>query len=272
MQENFRFVLDKMAASGFTMPAYVNYDKKTASAGDAETSPASYEDRAFPIDSQENVWLSAVKLACDTDLSQLEKDSYKKQVYDAAERYGIRGDLDKAAEFVLKSETEPQGIRTVEDWQKAQTWLIKHAEQVSPDIVTKLANHLLDKTAEIGYIPSLVEQYDLREMAGRDPMIPEMQKYAERNCYRLANGNYYTTNQFATLSYDEIDRCVPDLLKTASLGMPVFQPDTFAAAVSQSDKAHADIITTLLANHGQHPIHSERRLPVEIDDRTLAEL
>jgi hypothetical protein len=267
---DFRFILDKMSAAGFTMPQYVGYDKKTASAEGRE--PASYENKSFPIDSQENVWLSAVKLACDKIMPVWERDIYSKRVYDAAEHYGITADLEKAAEFIVKSETEPHVIRTEDDWRKAQSWLIKNAEYLDPRITIKLANYLLDTTEGVGYIPSLIEQFDLREMAGRNPMTPELQKFAEQNLHRLANGTYYRTDQFALLDYDEVNEIMPDLMKTASLGMTVLQPDAFAKAASEADEAHADLLEHLLGQHGQHPIHSERGLPVEINDRILAEL
>jgi hypothetical protein len=279
----FRFVLDKMAASGFFMPDYINYNKKTADAdtaagsvvgtdADASTVSVFYENKEFPIDSQEKVWLSAVKLACLPDMPKTEQDFYRKQIYAAAERYGIRNDLDKAAEFITNSENEPQTIKTSADWQKAKTWLTKHAASLASELVMKLANYLLDKTAEVGCVPSLSEQYELREMAGRNPMTPELQKFAETNLHRLANGTYYRTDQFASLTYDEVNRCMPDLIKNASLGMPVLNASTFAKAASESSEAHADVIECLLSQHGQYPIHTERGHPVEINDQVLAEL
>jgi hypothetical protein len=267
---DFRFILDKMSVAGFAMPSYVGYDKKTASAEGRE--PASYENRSFPIDSQENVWLSAVKLACDKTMPAWERDIYSKRVYDAAEHYGIRADLDKAAEFIVKSETEPHTVRTENDWQKAQSWLIKNAGYLDPRITIKLANYLLDTAGRVGRVLSLLDQFDLREMAGRNPMTPELQKFAEQNLHRLANGTYYRTDQFASLTYDEVNEIMPDLVKTASLGMPVLQPDAFAKAASEADEAHANILEHLLTQHGQYPVHSERGLPVEINDRILAEL
>lgn len=270
MTTDFRFILDKMSAAGFSMPAYVGYDKKTANA-DTETA-VSYESTEFPLDSQENVWLSSVKLACIDGMSELLKKLQKEKIYAAAERYGIRSDLDKAAAFIDKIKTEPQQMKTASDWQKAKAWLIKYAAQIAPDLLVKFADYLLKKTAEVGYIPSLTEKYELTELAGQDPITPEIQAWADKNLHKLASGSYYRTDQFASLNYAEVNELLPDLIKTASLGMPVLNPYTFAEAASAADEACADVIDYLLEKQGQYPVHTEKGLPIAISDEILAEL
>jgi hypothetical protein len=273
---DFKFVLDKMTAASFALPSYVAYDKKDQKTAGVEvgTEPTapSYNSMEFPIDSQENVWLSAVKLACAAGLHKLAQESLQKKIYAAAERYGIEGDLQKAAEFIQRLNETPRQIKTASDWQKAKTWLIKYASQLAPTLLHKLADYLLKKTAEVGYIPSRSEKYELTEMAGRDPVTPEIEKWAEENIHKLASGNYYRTDQFAALPYEEVNELLPDLLKTASLGMPVLNPDTFAKAASEADESSANVIDWLLEKHGQLPIHTEKGLPIAVNDEILAEL
>jgi hypothetical protein len=267
-----RYVLDKMSESNFSMPTYVSYDKKTADAGNAGDIPVSYENNEFPTDSQENIWLSALKVAGSDTMNESVKKFYNDRIYAAADRYGIRPDLEKAAAFVQNLRDTPEPLRTESDWRKARNWLQKFASVLETPLRIALANTLLTKAAEVGYIPAWSEIYELRKLAGMNPATPEMQKYAEEQIHAMPSGNIYTTEQFAAIPYEEAAESVSDLTKSASLGMPVLHAASFAKAASKASREEAEIVELLLTKHGQKPLIRARDYPLEINDEMLAAL
>jgi hypothetical protein len=267
-----RYLLDKMSESKFSMPTYVSYDKKTANASDSESAPVSYENNEFPTDSQENIWLSALKVAGSDVMKESVRKFYTDRIYAAADRYGIRTDLEKAAAFVQNLREKPEPLRTKSDWLKAASWLRKFASVLEIPVRQSLANMLLTKSAEVGYIPSWSELYELRKFAGKNPVTPEMQKYAEEQIHTMPSGNIYTTEQFEAIPYEEAAAYVSDLTKSASLGMPVLHAASFAKAASKASKEEGELVELLLANHGQKPLVCPDDFPIEINDEILASL
>jgi len=87
-----------------------------------------------------------------------------------------------------------------------------------------LALRLFEKAAELGYVPSLSEKCLLLQIAERNPITQEVQKLAEASVHKLATGTHYATDQFKVLPFAEVKEVLPDLAKTASLGMFVLHP------------------------------------------------
>jgi hypothetical protein len=261
----FEYILDRMRSKGFQMPGYVG--QKTADT----QSGASYHSSELKFDSQENVWLSAVKIAC-LSCSGFERGIYTQRLYDAADRYRIRGDIEKAAAFIRGTENEKQDILTESDWHKAALWLHKNASFMQESDRRAAADCLMMKSAEIGYVPSLAEKYTLDKLAGRNPVSDDIRRLADDNLHKLASGSVYRTDQFESLPYKEVHDFLPDLMRQASFGLPVLQPSLFARAAVQADEVQADVLDKLMRKHGQVPVHSARHLPVEINDQILAAL
>ena len=84
-----------MREFGFPIPKYV--ETKHASGVEAVADNPS----GIRINSQENVWRSAIKLACSDCLPAVHA-SYQKQITDAARRYGILEDIKSAYALVEK--------------------------------------------------------------------------------------------------------------------------------------------------------------------------
>jgi hypothetical protein len=223
------------------------------------------------INSQENVWLSAIKLACDDFLPAV-RASYQKQVTDAASRYGILGDIKAASAFIDGMEKDPQQIRTEFDWKQTKEWLVKNADYLELSIREGMVDHLFEKAAEMNYVPSLSERCDLLQVAEREPLTSEVQKLAEQNIHKLASGTHYTTDHFAALPFAEVQDLLPDLVKKASFEMPVIHPRLFAKTAATADANTAVVLDALLRKHGQVPLHNDSNLPVEINDAILSRL
>ncbi len=249
-----------MAEGGFPVPDYVHYKTKAAQA-----------DETTPSDGREQVWLSAIELAC-TPRRPLERELLRQKTAETAARYGIEADLKHAVDFVRKIESRPVGIRSRDDFRKAAAWLDRYADQLAPDLRSALAGHLLEQSVKVGHIPSLTEKFRWDEWAGRDPYTTEIQKWAEANLHKLATGNVYTSEQFACLDAAEIRECLPDLLQTASLGMGVIPPQRLGKTASALPEHEARILDALLDSHGQRPVHSGCGAPVEINDAVLASI
>jgi hypothetical protein len=264
-----KYVLDKMCVSGFQMPVFISYDKKTAS---ADTESVSYESNEFPTDSQANVWMSGLKLASNETLKPHEQKFYRDRIYAAADRYGIRADLEKAAGFVDKLREEPEPLRTEGDWLKARDWLVKFAAVLDPPLRISVADMLLEKSAEVGYILSYSDTYELRKLADKDPVTPEMKKYAESLLHTMPSGRVYSSEQFGAIPYEEAAEYVPDLVKAASLGMPVMHAHRFAKVASQASKREADAVELLLSRRGVKPLYDPNNLAIEVNDEMLAAL
>lgn len=257
-----------MDATGYPIPEYVNYKTKLAAA--AEDSVPSESDE-FVLDSREKVWLAAVKLAC-LSLRPLQKELLQRKIADAADRYGIRDDIDEASDFVRRSSERSEGIRTLEDFQKAASWLERYAEHLPLDVRASLAGYLLQQSVKLGYVPSLSQEFQWNQWSGHDPYTEPLRRYAQENLHKLATGNVYRTDQFANLSLDELQECLPELLKTASLGMNAIQPDRLAKTAAGMSFRQAEVLDAILYSHGQTPVHRTCGLPLAIDDATLAAL
>lgn len=255
-----------MAATGYRFPDYVHYKRKSAALD--ETEP---DFDLSVLDSREKVWLSAIKLAC-TPMRPLERNLFEQKTASAAVRYGIEPDIRQAVEFVGRLEKRKDRIRDRDDFQKAAAWLDRYAGQLAPDVRAALASHLLEETVKVGHVPSLSEKFQWDQWAGRDPYTEEIREFAQRNLHKLATGNVYTSDQFSCLSVEEIRDCLPDLLKTASLGMDVIEPSRFGKTAGTLPEHEARILDELLASHGQTPVHSEFGAPIVIDDTILSSL
>jgi len=254
-----------MRESGFSIPNYVG------------TKLAAVEEVIAPhpsgisINSQENVWLSAIKLAC-SDLLPAVRASYQKQVSDAAKRYGILEDIKAAAAFIEEMDSKPRQIQTEYDWKQAKDWLQKNADYLDISLREGIVDHLFEKAAAMNYVPSLSERCALLQLAQRDPFIPEVQKLAEESIHKLASGKNYTTEQFSALPYEEVQRLLPDLVKRASFEMPKIHPRLFAKVAEEADMNTAIVLDALFQKHGQTPLYDESVLPVEVSDAILARL
>ena len=262
MQKSVKFVLDTMEESGFPIPEYVSEKQ-------ADVSVTEYSN--ISIDSRANVWLSAVKLACGEFLPTV-RASYCKEVMEAAQRYGIDGQVKDATAFVERMDIDPQQICTETDWRRTKDWLKKNAQYMDEGLREGIVDHLFEKAAELGYIPMLSEKCDLLQIAGRDPITPEIQKLAEESSHKLASGTHYTTDQFEALPFAEVEELLPDLMKKASLGMGVLQPRLFAKVAETADRNTAMVLDALLRKHGQAPVLDEKELPLEINEAVLARL
>jgi len=256
--------LDTLEASGFTIPEYVR-----AKQADGEEITDNSND--IRIDSQANVWLSAVKLAC-SDLPAARRERELQYVYDAAQRYRILDEVKAASAFIEKMDVDPQQIRTEGDWQRTRDWLHKNAQYLDLPIREGIVDHLFEKAAELRYTLSLSEDCLLRQIAERDPVTPELQKLAEANIHKLATGKHYTTDQFEALPFEEVREFLPDLVKQASFEIPALQPNLFADAAKRASIDEAMVLDMLLQKHGQLPICDDSNLPVAISDAILAAL
>ena len=261
MQQSVRFILDTMEESGFIIPSYVGAKQANVTEHPSDIS----------IDGRENVWLSAIKLAFGDFLPAVHA-SYSKTVADAARRYGITEDVAKAASFVKQMNTAPRQIHTEHDWKRTKSWLEKNAEYLDETIRAGIVDHLFEKAAELDYIPALSEKCVLYQIAGRDPITPEVQQLAEESIHKLASGTHYTTDQFEVLPFEEVKELLPDLVKHASFNVPVFQPTLFAKAAEAADENSAVVLDALLRKHGQAPIYDENEVSIEINDAILARL
>jgi hypothetical protein len=262
---NLDYVLDTMTTTGYPIPEYVHYRTK-----DGAVSRASDTDDDI-LDSREKVWLAAVKLAC-TPMPPFQHDLLFKKIAVAASRYGIHSETDEAVRYVERLGTRIDGIRTITDFEKAATWLRKYAAILEDDVRVELANHLLDKTTKLGHVLSMAERFELNEWAGRDPYTPEVRELAERHLHKLASGNIYRTDQFTALSLTELQEVLPDLAKTASLGMDMIEPRRLGKCATALPEHQAAILDILLTTHGQEPAHSDAGAPIEINDAILAAL
>jgi hypothetical protein len=131
---------------------------------------------------------------------------------------------------------------------------------------------LNQQSSERFRIPSLTEQYQLDEIAGRDPMTPEVQQYVEDHIHKLASGSVYTSEQFRRLPVDEVQQYLPELMKTASLGLGILSPQRFGKLAETLSPSQADMLDTLMNHHGERPIHCDYGTPVEVSDEILAGL
>jgi pyruvoyl-dependent arginine decarboxylase (PvlArgDC) len=250
-----------MEESGFIIPSYVG-----AKQADAIENPNSIN-----IDGQENVWLSAIKLAFGDFLPAVHA-SYSKKVSDAARRYGILEDITKAGSFVEQMNTAPRQICTELDWKRTKSWLEKNAEYMDEIVRVEIVDHLFEKAAEMNYVPTLSENCVLYQIASRDPITPEVQQLAEESIHKLASGTHYTTDQFEVLPFEEVKELLPDLVKRASFNMPVFQSTLFAKAAEAAGENSAVVLDALFRKYGQAPIYDENEVPIEINDAILARL
>ena len=257
---NLPFVLDSMQRTGHPIPVYVHYRMKAATASESGFS-----------DEREKVWLDAVKLAC-TPMRPLEKEIRLQKIAAVADRYGIRKEIDSAIAYVDRLENRREGIRTAVDFRKAADWFRRYADTLDPAVRASIANHLLDQCVKIGHVPSLTEQFQWNEWAGHDPYSDEQRSFAKRNLHKLASGSVYRTDQFSCLGTDEVREVLPDLLRTASLGMNVIEPNRLGKTASALPEHEARILEILLESHCQSPVHSDYGAPVEINDRILATL
>jgi hypothetical protein len=265
---NDKFVLDRMLAEGHPIPSYIGYGQKEA-AFRSSVAP-SYHADDFDLTSQENVWLSHLKLACAEAMRPLTREIWQKKIAAAAERYGMTKDLDRVTEYVQQLREKNAGIETQADYEKARDWLFKNAEDIDRDTAANLSEHLQQAAIKIGHIPSLTEQYQLDEIAGRDPMTPEVQQYVEDHIHKLASGSVYTSGQFRCLSVDEVQEYLPELMKTASLGLGILSPQRFGKVAETLNPSQADMLDTLMSLHGERPIHGDYGVPVDICDEVLA--
>jgi len=268
---DYRFVLDKMLAEGQSVPSYVSYGKKEA--GSKNTALPCYDPSDYPITSQENVWLSHLKLASQKEeLHPLLYDSLTSKVAAAAERYGMAEDLNRVSDYVTRLRTKKAGIETQADYEKAKNWLFKNAEYLDQETATLLVDQLNNASVKLGCIPSWEEQYHLDEIAGRDPVTPEVQRYVDDNIHKLASGSVYTSDQFRCLSVAEVNEYLPDLMKTASLGFHTLIPERFGKIAESLNESQADLLDAMMQARGQQPIHSDYGCPIEINDAVLAAL
>jgi hypothetical protein len=255
-----------MEESGFVLPDYVGTKQANSEEGEVTDYPTDIR-----ISSQANVWLSGIKLAC-SDLSPKVRAFHLKKVMDAAGRYGILDDLKSATAFIKNMDAGPRPIRTEGDWQRSKEWLQKNADFMEQDIREGIVEHLFTKAAELNYVPLLSEVYTLNQIAGREDVIPEIQKLAEESLHKLATGTHYTTDQFAALPFDEVNQFLPELIKKASFEMPVLHPKLFAQAAESADRNSALVLDALFRKHGQSPVDDDSHLPLEINDAILAKL
>jgi hypothetical protein len=262
MQKSVEYILDAMRESGFSIPNYVGTKQASGVAWDNPS--------GISMDSQENVWLSAIKLAC-SDLPAV-RASYQKQVTDAARRYGILEDIKAASAFIVEMDSTSKKIRTEFDWKQTKEWLTKNANYLNLPLREGIVDHLFEKAAEMNYVPSLSERCALLQLAQRDPLISEVQKLAEESVHKLASGTHYTTEQFGALPFEEVQELLPDLVKRASFEMPLLHPRLFAKSAETADANTAVVLDALLQKHGQTPLHDESNLPVEVSDAILARL
>ena len=267
---DYRFVLDRMLAENYPMPLYVTYHKKEATA--SGTSTPSYHPTDYPVTSQENVWLSHLKLACNNEMRPMVREIWMKKVADAASRYGIMKDIESVTAYVEKLRTKVAGIETQSDYEKAKDWLFKNAEFLDTDTAAAVSEHLQQVAKKLGHVLSMTEQYRLDELSGRDPMTPEIMKQVDARLHKLATGSVYTSNQFLCLPVEAVQEYLPDLMKTASLGMNVMPPQRFGKIAETLGVPEAEVLDTLMGIHGEQPIHSDYGCPLEINDEVLAKL
>lgn len=255
-----------MRASGHPFPEYIRFDLK-----EADSNAPSYDPEELRVDSRANVWLSAVKLAC-LPLRPLERSLVERKITDAAIRYGIPDDVNHAVSTVKELNAKVAGIETTTDYVKARDWFFANAPALDDELREKLADYLGERAEKVGHLPSLVERYRLDELSGRDPLTETVRQFAERNLHKLATGAVYRTDQFAVLPVDRVEECLPDLLRTASLGMNVIAPERIGKVASHLAEPEALVLESLLASYGQEPVHHDRNNPVEINDEILAAL
>lgn len=113
---DYRFVLDRMFAENYPIPPYVTCKKE---AGAEDLSDLSDHPNEYPVTSQENVWLSHLKLACNSTLRPVIRDVQMRKIASAAERYGISQDLKNVSDYVEGLRTKVAGIETQSDYEKA---------------------------------------------------------------------------------------------------------------------------------------------------------
>lgn len=256
-----------MQESGFEIPAYVRTKQASGELADGRDNP-----NGICIDSQADVWLSSLKLACG-DFRPIIQEIHAKKIADAAKRYAITDDLKSAAAFMDRMDIDPQQISTEGDWHRTKDWLYKNAEYMDLNIREGIVDHLFEKAAELEYIPALSEKCLLFQIAERDPYaMPEMRKVAEGYVHKLATGTYYTTDQFAKLPIEQVKEYLPNLVKQSSFEAPILQPDLFAKAAASADWNSAKVLDALLHNCGQSPVGREADPPIEINDAMLAAL
>ena len=261
MGKSVQFILDTMQESGFVIPAYVR--AKQASVTD--------DSNDIRIDGQGSVWLSAVKLACGEYLPAV-KAAYQKRVTDAATRYGILDHIKEASAFIERMDIDPQQIRTEHDWKRTKGWLEKNAEFMDEGLREGIVDHLFQKASELGYTPLLSEKCVLLQIAGRDPFTEDVRQMAEEGIHKLASGKYYTTDQFESLPFEEVEALLPELVKQASLGIPMLHATLFAKVAENADENSAIVLDALLQKYGQMPIMDAQDFPLEINDEMLAKL
>ena len=276
-QLDLHYVLDRMQATGFPVPAYVT-------AKEAAAAPVSYEATEFPLDNQGDVWLTSVKMACSDPLFDFENkptlDSHQvvrqvwyEKIASAADRYGIKKDVLEAVQFIgdriRKSAT---GVRTHDDLRKVANWLQQNKGALDLDIRSKLVDGLFEKAAELDYNPSMAEQAAWCSFADRPFESEELRKYAEDHLHKLASGSVYRSDQFAALDVDEVGECLPDLLKVASFGHRVIEPTLFGRAAEKLSERDAVLLDVLMQKHGAYAVHTSYGAPIEISDKILASL
>ena len=270
MSRSVKFILDTMETSGFKIPGYVSENKQAGADGETNVYIAD-NPTGICINSQADVWLSAVKLACGEFLPAV-RESYQQKITDAASRYGILDDVKAASGFIERMDIDPQQIRTEFEWRRTKDWLVKNAQYLELVIREGVVDHLFEKAAEIGYTPALSEVCLLQQIAERDPVTSEVEKLAAESIHKLASGNYYRTDQFSALPFAEVKELLPDLIKRASFETSVLHPRLFAKAAETADENSAFVLDALLQKHGQMPVYNDRNLPVEINDALLARL
>jgi hypothetical protein len=254
-----------MQKSNYPLPEYVHYGQKTA----AEMSLDYSND--INITSKENVWLSALKLAS-MELPDTIQTAQWNKVVEAANHYRIVPDIQKAAEFTDKLNETPKGVYTENDWRLAQDWLRKNAEYLPKESRAVISDYLFEKSAELGCVPTVDEKVEFAVWSGRDPVIDEIEKIAEADIHRLATGNYYRTNQFAAIPFEEISEVLPAVTKKAAFETHIINGSLLADAAKTVDENSATVIEALLNKHGQYPVYAEGNLPLEINDAILSKL
>ena len=280
MSENrFKFMLDTMIDSKYPFPDYVNYAVKAASTTEKSAeSELNSEATDYSVASREQVWLSALKLACFQPKYAL--DGFEgsqdaptiryatKRVKDAAIRYGILEDLNKMAEFVVQVETRQPGIRSEAELKAAKNWLSKNAEYLGKTARLRVLADIEHKEAEFGYVPTLQEKYDRAVYREENPVSEDMEKFAEANLHELATGKVYSTFQFEKLAKaaaTELRDCLPALVKTASLGTFVPIPEQLGKHAALLREDEACLLDLLMEKHGQVPLNDTRKAAVVIE-------
>ena len=273
-----------MVSSQYPFPQYVRHGQKDASADSVEGMyPANYQLSSYPTDSQENVWLSSVKLAClvlsqkspnwkTLKRQQTTAEYYTKKVKEAAARYDMLDDVEKAVSFVERFASRREGISTERDLESAWVWFRKNAAFLDPQVKLRVLDHLEAKEAEFGCVPSLTEIYERREHRGLDPITAEMEKMAEAHLHELATGKVYFTNQFGELPEKELNDYLPDLVKEASLGTGSIVPVLLGEAAARLKEEDAIIVDALMAKHAQVPYNDRRKAAIEINDAVLVKI